>query len=175
MKRLLVLVGPKGAGKSTIGHLLAAEPGVRFLRVEPLFLEVRARLGASHPDFERLGFAAVLEGIRDAFARHDTVCIESTGASTLFASFLASLRALATVFLVRVVATPEQCVERIRGRDRSLHIPVSDDEVDRINAAALRVSLPWDAEIDNRGALDGGSVRRTVRALLGLGDADRGA
>src|ERR1035437_2513108 len=52
---LLILVGPKGSGKTHIGTVIARHLGVRFLRVEPIFLafdngpgavaEVRSPLG----------------------------------------------------------------------------------------------------------------------------------
>ena len=63
MKHVLVLVGPKGAGKSTIGHILATDLGLHFLRVEPIFLDVRARLGASHSEFEAAGFSKPVSGV----------------------------------------------------------------------------------------------------------------
>ncbi len=70
------------------------------------------------------------------------------------------------MLLVRVAATPEQCIDRIHSRDTSIHIPVSDDQVERINAIAGHVELPWTAEIDNRGAFDLASVISTIRDLL---------
>lgn len=38
-RTVLVLIGPKGSGKTYIGSLVDRELGVRFLRVEPVFLE----------------------------------------------------------------------------------------------------------------------------------------
>ena len=38
-RSVLILVGPKGSGKTYIGSLVERELGVRFLRVEPIFLE----------------------------------------------------------------------------------------------------------------------------------------
>lgn len=167
MKQLVVLVGPKGAGKSTIGKLLAERLDVCFLRVEPLFLEVRARLGAAHPELERLGFEAVVARVGETLSHHDAVCIESTGASPLLPSYLDALGELARVHLVRVLATPEQCLTRIHGRDASVHIPVSDDQIERINALAVQVSLPWSAVLDNREAFAPEVITRTIRQLLG--------
>ena len=175
MKQVLVLVGPKGAGKSTIGHILAADLGLHFLRVEPLFLEVRARLGASDPQFETAGFRAVLGAVRDALSRYDIVCFETTGASTHVASLLAALRAEARVLLIRVLAAPDQCLTRIHSRDASIHIPVSDDQIARINAIAHAVALPWTAELDNRGPLDRTFIVSTVRSLLTPGASPTGA
>lgn len=166
MKHVLVLVGPKGAGKTTIGQVLAADLGLHFIRVEPLFVGVRARLGASHPQFEPAGFQAVLSAVRDALNRDDVVCFETTGASPQVGSLLKALQSEATVLLIRVLAEPEQCLTRIHARDASIHIPVSDDQIERINAIAHTVALPWTAELDNRGPLNRASIVSTVRSLL---------
>jgi len=167
VKEVVLLVGPKGAGKSTIGQLLATRLGVRFLRVEPLFLEVRAALGPSHPDYERRGFEAVLSGLVDALAGHDVVCFESTGVSDHLPWLLSEIRKAARLHLVRVCAGPESCLERVRNRDASIHIPVSDDQVERINVRAAGVVLPWSAEIDNGGPFDADGIVEEVRGLLG--------
>lgn len=166
MKRVVVLVGPKGAGKSTIGALLEERLGLRFVRVEPLFLALREALGPGHPDFERRGFEAVRERLTAELARADTVCFESTGASKHLAWVLAELRRLATVLVVQVVAERGQCIQRILQRDASIHIPVSDDEVERVNALAFQVDLPWAARVDNRGPLDPELVTEAIRQLL---------
>ncbi len=170
----LLLVGPKGAGKSTVGTLLASELGIYFLRVEPLFLEVRASLGSAHPDYERQGFLSVLSGVADTLATHATVCLESTGASTLFPWFLSELERLAHVVLIRVSAPPQLCSARVQSRDKSVHIPVSDDQVVRINTLAFAVSLPWSLEIDNGGPFDGPGIVTAVRQLLSAFSSPRG-
>ena len=161
-----MLVGPKGAGKSTIGHILATDLDLHFLRSEPIFLDVRARLGASHSQFEQAGFQAVLSAVREALGQHDIICFETTGASAYVSGLLEALRQEARVLLVRVLAEPDQCLTRIRTRDASIHIPVSDDHVERINAIAHTVVLPWTAELDNRGPLDRAFIVSTVRGLL---------
>ncbi|HOW43718.1 MAG TPA: AAA family ATPase [Candidatus Aminicenantes bacterium] len=174
MKQVIVLVGPKGAGKTTIGEFLAGELGIRFLRVEPLFLEAHVRLGASHPDPDRLGFEAVLASLAAALRECDVACLESTGASPHFPWLLAEMGRLARVALVRVLADPAQCIARIRGRDASVHIPVSQDDIARINALACRKTLPWDAVIDNRGRFDGALIRQAVQALIAEGEPGHG-
>ncbi len=165
-QQVLLLVGPKGAGKSTIGHLLATELGIHFLRVEPLFLAIRDDIGAAHPEFEKRGFDAVFACVRHALAAHPIVCFESTGASTLFPSFLARLRAIAQVLAVRVCASPEQYLDRVKNRDLSIHIPVSDDRVREVNAAAEQVVLPWALELNNSGPIDPSTIIAAFRRLL---------
>ena len=166
MKQVLVLVGPKGAGKSTIGHILAADLGLHFLRAEPIFLDVRSQLGASHSQFEQAGFQAVLSAILESLGQHDIICFETTGASAHLSWLLEALRQEARVLLVRVLAAPEQCLTRIRSRDTSFDIPVSDHQIERINAIAQTVVLPWTAELDNRGPIDRTLIASTVRSLL---------
>ena len=166
MKRILLLVGPKGSGKSTIGDLLQTELGIRFVRIEPLFLQVRAEIGASHPDYERRGYQAVLTCLADELTRHETLCIETTGASAHTAWLLAELGRIALVLPIQVQAELPQCVDRIHTRDTSIHIPVSDDQVERINALAATVEFPWAACIDNRGPLNRSAVLETFRPLL---------
>ena len=166
MKKVLVLVGPKGAGKSTIGYLLATDLGLHFLSVEPIFLGVREQLGASNSQFEQAGFRAVLSALREALGQHDIICFESTGASAYLPWLLDALRQEARVLLVRVLAAPDQCLTRVHARDASVHIPVSDDQIERINAVAQSVMLPWTAELDNRGPLDRTLIVSTIRQLL---------
>lgn len=165
-KTVIVLVGPKGAGKSTIGQFLATELGIHFLRVEPLFIALRDQIGASHSDFEERGFEAVFGCVVHALAHHSVVCFESTGASQAFPGLLARLRATARVIAVKVHASSGQCLDRIKTRDLSIHIPVSDDRAQQVNIAAELVTLQWAAEIDNSGAFDPVAITYAFRQVL---------
>ena len=166
MKRIIVLVGLKGAGKSTIGQLIENRLGAPFVRVEPIYLQVRLRLGPEHPDLECQGFRAILDYLTQALASHDAICFETTGASAHSSWLLAELCQLAEVLPVQVLSDPSQCLARIHRRDASIHIPASDGEIERINAAAAKVSLPWAAVIDNRGNLDETAIQKTISSLL---------
>jgi len=147
MKTVLVLVGPKGSGKTHIGTLLQRRAGVTFLRVEPIFLEVMKDGG----DFEARGFERVAAAVEQEFAKTDVVTMESTGASEHSGRLLDTLRSRHRVLLVAVRAPLDICRERVRTRDSADHIAVSDDRVDEVNRRAALVSLPWDLEIDNSG------------------------
>lgn len=165
-KIVIALVGPKGSGKSTIGSLIVGELEIHFLRVEPLFLQVRARLGEHSDLFEQQGFELVRSTIVSLLSEHDLVCFESTGASRYFSVLLSQLGQLASVLLVRVTARADLCALRVRSRDSSIHIPVSDDRVEQINALAFEVSLPWSAEIDNSSPFNPAEVLAIFRGLL---------
>lgn len=166
MKRMIVLVGPKGAGKSTIGQLLEKRLGIPFIRVEPVYLQVRTALSPDYPDLERQGFQAILDHLTDALATNEILCFETTGASAQSSWLLRELGRLVEVLPVQVRTDPSQCLTRIHRRDASIHIPVSDDEIEHINAVAEQVSMPWAAIIDNRGDLDEAAILKTFSGLL---------
>ncbi len=121
MPQVVVLIGPKGAGKSTIAELLETRLGIRFVRVEPIFLAVYETLGGTHPDYERRGFQAVLQALKTEMEHAEILCFESTGASRYTQWLLDELGRSATVVPIRVVANGTQCLERIHHRDASIH------------------------------------------------------
>jgi shikimate kinase len=186
-RSVLVLVGPKGAGKTHVGTLIESELGVRFLRVEPIFLEnLRySRLSGAARDAE--GYAKVLAEVDSVLSGEQRVVIESTGASEAFPAFLDELRSRCEVRLVAIRAPLDRCLERVRSRDRADHIPVSDERVAEINARAAAVELPWDLELDNGGSASADAIlassatfssrRRQgdARSVTALGHRFRGA
>lgn len=166
MKTVFILVGPKGTGKSFIGDLLNRKLGVHFLRVEPIFIENMKTSKLTGKARDEEGFLKVLAEIDSLLSQKDTITIESTGASGFFPSFLDSLRKKYSVRLIAVRTPLNRCLERVKTRDQSIHIPVSDDRVNEINAIASRVQLPWDLEIDNSGPATEESIVLQFETLL---------
>jgi shikimate kinase len=163
---ILLLVGPKGAGKSHLGTLAEARLGARFLRVEPIFQEVQRNSTATGTARDAEGYGRVLEAVAEALAAHDLVVLETTGASPALPLFLEGLRGLGRVRLVAVRAPLDRCLERVRSRDQSVHIPVSDQRVTEINALAAQVELPWDLVLDNGGPAPEAELLAGLRRLL---------
>lgn len=165
-KTVIVLVGPKGSGKTFIGQLASEALALRFLRVEPIFLENMRRSRLTGVAQEAEGYREVRARVDAALRAEPRVVIESTGASTAFPAFLDALRSAYEVKLVAIRAPLDRCLERVRTRDRTDHIPVSDDRVEEINARAVAVALPWDLEIDNGGPAPAETILRQLRAVL---------
>lgn len=157
MKKILyMLVGPKGSGKSHIGTLVARRTAIRFLRVEPIWLGLPP--GAD-------GWREVERAIDALFEEHDRVMIESLGISEAFGKFHAALAAKYAVKLIRVKAAPDTCLARVKSRDQSVHIAVSDDKVVEYNLVAAGVAYAWDLEIDNDGPAEDADILGAIRAL----------
>jgi shikimate kinase len=143
MKRVLyILIGPKGSGKTYIGSRIEQLTGIKFLRVEPLWLQL-----AEGED----GWDRVEREIDGLFLQHDKVVIESLGAGEGFNRMYTSLKDKYEVKLVKVETELDECLRRVRSRDSANHIPVSDDRVREYNLIAASVKHPWDAVIDNNG------------------------
>jgi hypothetical protein len=139
-KTVVMLIGPKGSGKTHIGSVLERHTGVKFLRVEPLWLGLNEGQD---------GWAVVEGAIDDCLSRSDIVILESLGGSQGFERLRSGLDKKYIVRYVRIVTPLEICLERVRNRDSRNHIPVSDANVEAYNRLAAKVSLPWDFELSN--------------------------
>lgn len=167
---LLLLVGLKGAGKTFLGGVLEKYLGIKFLRIEPLFLELmRGEPDLAGIPLEQKGFQRVIDQLNELSEDYNHLCIESTGAACTFPELLAALRQGYRVLLIRVKAPLNVCTERVMSRDTAAHIPVSDDRLQAINAVASQVSLPWNLEIDNTTFQDESALVKAVEPLLGQG------
>lgn len=164
---LLILVGLKGAGKTFIGSVLEKHLDVRFLRIEPIFLEVmRQAPELTGIPLEQRGFQIVLDRLDQLAQQHSILCIESTGTAGTFSELLAALRQGFRVVLIRVQAPMDTCAERVSKRDAAAHIPVSDHRLREINEIAAQVSLSWDLQINNSQFQTESAIVEAVAALL---------
>ena len=152
---LLVLVGPKGSGKTHVGTVIEARLGVRFIRVEPIFRALN-----NQPE----AFADVERQIGQALAEVRVVAIESTGIATEY------MRALQEryqpVRMIRVHASAETCFRRFRARDASAHVPVSEGRFREINECAAQASFNWDCVLDNDAGLTEEEIADAVACVL---------
>lgn len=107
----IVLVGPKGSGKSHIGRTLERHLGVHFLHVELLWMSYYAegRAAGREPSIAE-GIARVHPRIVDALRSHEHVCVETTGAPPEIVSLFGNA----------LNAAPQD--ERMRGPDPEFHL-----------------------------------------------------
>lgn len=153
---LYMLIGPKGAGKTSIGMLVDRHTDIKFIRVESVWLSLA-------PDEN--GWRKVEETIDRAFEAHDKVMVESLGVGEDFRQFHASLAAKYSIRLIRVFADPDTCLTRVRSRNSADHIAISDDQIMEYNTIAAQATYAWDLEIDNNapGLPDG--IIKVIRSI----------
>ncbi|WP_166266360.1 shikimate kinase AroK [Marinobacter caseinilyticus] len=125
LPKRVVLVGPMGAGKSTIGRLLARELGYRFVDSDRLIEE---RCGANIPwifDVEgEEGFRQREAAILAELASLDEVVLATGGGAVLRQENRQSLKCEALVVYLKT--SVDQQVERTR-RDRNRPLLQGDD------------------------------------------------
>jgi predicted ABC-type ATPase len=155
-KVLYILIGPKGAGKTYIGSQVERNTTIHFLRVEPIWLQLA-------PD--ESGWVAVEQAIDRAFKQYDEVIIESLGAGAGFEQLHASLKEKYAVKLVKISTNLEECLRRVRNRDNSDHIPVSDEKVQEYNKIAASIDRAWDAIVDNNGPATDKAILQAIELL----------
>lgn len=165
--QLVVLVGPKGAGKTTLGRALAGRAGVHFLEVELLAQRV---LAATRGVLDEAYAARFFDALRVELERletaHDVLVIETTGASIHAEAFVAALASRHELLLVRVEAPADVCAARIRARDPSRQVAVSDDLIAEMHRRTEALRWPWDLTVSNVAAGSIDDVAAPIRARL---------
>jgi predicted kinase len=146
---VFILIGPKGSGKSYIGELMASHLGIPFLSVEPIFLAIKNDPKGMTGDFIAEGFKRVETTIHQRLKTNDSLVFEATGLTPYFDKMLKNLEQQYRVIKIKVFAPPETCLTRIRQRDASVHIPVSEEMITHINSACADVKLNFNLTIDN--------------------------
>jgi shikimate kinase len=160
MKTLFILVGPKGAGKTHIGTLVNAQMAIKFLSVESIWIDY-LKNGAKDQD----GWDIVEEEIDQVFESNDNVMIESLGAGEGFARLHKSLKNKYEIKFIKVESALDKCLERVRNRDSTAHIPISADKVEEYNKIAAQVSYNWDLVIDNNSPASDSAIIQAIQAI----------
>jgi len=151
-KQVIILIGLKGSGKTYIGSLLNEKLGIKFFRVENIWLSLKSERLINEYILE--GFAMVEQEIDKLLLSTDRIVIESTGTTDYFSTFLDRLKTKYDLKLVKINTSPELCLKRIKSRDLSTHVPFSDDIVKQINQDAFKINFKYDITINNEKSSD---------------------
>lgn len=147
---LILLIGPKGSGKTHIGRLLERRWSVHFFRVESHWMRYHAECAAAgRPVRIDVGIERIHPAITRALSIYEQVCVETTGASREILDSLISMGERFGRLLVQVQAPLPLCLERIAARDPSHQIPMHDEDIRSVHALSSAVDLPFDITLEN--------------------------
>lgn len=127
------MIGQKGSGKSFIGTIFEKEFGIRFLRVEDWAKEIKRGREIDDETYLSQVFEAIEAGVRDSLESADEIVFESTGLTQYFDQMLENLKKDFLVKTILIEAHSDICLSRVKSRDQSIHIDVSDEQVNMIN------------------------------------------
>jgi shikimate kinase len=151
-KQIFILIGLKGSGKTYVGSLLQEKLDIKFFRVENIWLSLKSERLTNEYILE--GFGLVEQEIDNLLQKTDRIIIESTGTTHYFNIFINRLKTKYDLVFVKIHTSPELCLKRVKSRDSSIHVPISDEVVEQINQDALKVNLKYDLIIDNEKSSD---------------------
>lgn len=160
-KTLYLLIGPKGSGKTHIGTVVNQSTDIVFLRVEPVWLDLK-------PGED--GWKKVEAAIDIMFQMHNKVMVESLGAGEGFGHFHAALAKKYSIKMIRVYADLETCFTRVKKRSAVEHIAVSDDKITEFNEMAAAVTYDWNLEINNNEPASDADI---INAIQSINDIER--
>jgi len=162
----ILLVGPKGSGKSHIGRTLERRLGIPFFHVEPLWMAYHAECKASGRDPSIAeGISRVHPLIAAALREHEHLCVETTGASPEILADLVSIAGSSKLLVARVSAPLDLCLHRIAARDQENQIPADAETIRKVYALSLAAPLHADLRLENEALSEGDIVSAFESAL----------
>ena len=179
--RILVLVGPKGCGKTYIGQLLQSElPNTTFLEVEQIAMDFLNETGKSADSWKDKSFRVsffnkISDKIRDIarslssedISTDSILVFETTGAAPEVVDFLDDIQQkIGPVQRIRVRASPSTCAKRIGTRDKSKQVHVPMEMIENLHKATEALDWPWDLVLENEGDLTTNDILGQVLKLL---------
>ncbi len=168
--RGIALLGLRGAGKSTIGELIARQHGMPFLSVTR---EIEARAGMTLPDLFNLGGPDAYrnlenEVVKDLSARTDRIVLETAGGIVSNAAALEMI--LSSFRTIWLKAAPQEHLQRVirQGDMRPMReTPEALDHLKTLLAQREQEYARADYALDTTGLSPDVCVQR-LEAIAGL-------
>ena len=162
----ILLVGPKGSGKSYIGRTLERHFGVLFFHVELHWKSYYAECQASgRQPLIAEGLARMHPLIAVALRTHEHVCIETTGASAEILNDMLSLEQPEKTLIVRVSAPLELCLERIAARSQEEQVAMDVERIREVYELSEVAQMEPDLTLTNLQLTDAEIVMQFKRFL----------
>ena len=154
-KQIYLLIGQKGSGKSFIGTIFKKHFNIDFERMENWLLDVKKGRNIDDDEYAKECFQIIENGVRKELEETEILVFESTGLTEHFDSMLSKLQLDYNVTTILIKTDSDICFKRVRTRDQSIHINISDKQLEKINSAVLSKNLKTDFIIENNYKTEG--------------------
>lgn len=151
----ILLVGPRGSGKSHIGRVLERHLGVRFFHVEPLWMAYlsECRETGRLPVIPE-GIAMIHPEIRHALAEHGHMSVETTGASQEILDGLKNLCPREKIIIAKISAPVEICLQRAEAQDPAHQLQMDSETIRNVNTMSEAAHVDADVQLTNENLSD---------------------
>ena len=122
---------------------------IKFVRVEDWVKEVKKGRHFEDETYLKEAFQCIEAGVRSALNNHSKIVFESTGLTGYFDQMLNSLKNDYKVITIKIQAESALCLNRVKTRDLSIHINISDDQVINLNKQVQAKNIITDFVLDN--------------------------
>lgn len=165
-KKIFLLIGQKGSGKSYIGSIMEAKFGIDFIHVEDWAKKVKKKRSMDDQGYLKQVFETIEDGIRARMNISDTIVFESTGLTDYFDQMISSLKKDFKLVTIGIQASPEICLERVFLRDSTIHIEFSETQVGFINDKVRERNFKTDFIITNQSKSESELIEELKSVLL---------
>lgn len=148
-KKIILLIGQKGSGKSYIGNLLEIECGIKFIGVEEALIKFIKTADFNDKFNQKQMFEYIEHIVRVGLNDANEVAFEATGVTEYFDTMFSNLKKDYDVVTIGVFVDNNVCIERIKSRNKEKHFKVSDQQIEMINRLAREKQIRTDYVIEN--------------------------
>lgn len=147
MKKVFILIGPKGSGKTFIGKIIEKRLNILFVMIEDIFRKIQSKHITSRENIIK-GYHEVEVTIESILSENESVCFESTGLAKEFWLLVDNLKKKYEVRLISVFAPLDICLDRIQKRNSLVHISISMEDIRKLNQASADLQFKSALQID---------------------------
>lgn len=165
-KKIFLLIGQKGSGKSYIGSIMETKFGIDFIRVEDWAKNIKKERSMDDQGYLKQVFETIEDGVRSRMNLSDTIVFESTGLTGYFDRMISSLKKDFKLVTIGIKANPEICLERVFSRDSTIHIEFSETQVGFINDKVRERNFKTDFIITNQSKSESELIAELKSVLL---------
>lgn len=165
-RTVVLLLGPKGSGKTHVARVLQTALGLHFVDVEPLWLDYyRQCREAGTPPSLREGQARIRPLLEQGLREHGRIVVETTGAAPEILDDLQSLDPARPPLVVRLHAPVDVCLDRIARRSQRAQISMDEAAIREVHRLSEACALDSALTLDTTASSDAEMADRIGRLL----------